>query len=355
MSVDEKVGVVSMPADVRNGAKVGPPPAFDPECSPALVAAQAVFPEPVTSELLPVIRQMVAYGDPTDADLERGGAYRVQEKSAPGLEGAPAVPLLVCTPTAAKAPTPAVYYVHGGGMISGGRRSDMGWVLDYAEAEGLAVVGVEYRLAPEHPDPAPIDDCYAGLLWIIDHAEELNIDPDRILIFGMSAGGGLAAGVALRCRDQKGPKLIGQMLTCPMLDERNDTASSFQFQGNGSWIRESNEFGWNALLGDRRRRAEVSPYTSPSRAADLSDLPPTFLDVGSAEVFRDEAVDYASRIWAAGGNAELHVWPGGYHGFDRFAPAAAVSQDATRARARWLHRLLSQQPTQLEKTLDLES
>lgn len=148
--------------------------------------------------------------------------------------------------------------------------------------------------------------------------------------------------MALLARDRNGPRAIGQVLMCPMLDDRNDTPSAHQMAGLGVWDRTSNETGWNALLGDARGTADVSPYAAPARAHDLSGLPPAFIDVGSAETFRDEDIAYASRIWHAGGIAELHVWPGGFHGFDGMVPRAALSQEARAARLRWLRRLLGE-------------
>ena len=143
-------------------------------------------------------------------------------------------------------------------------------------------------------------------------------------------------------RDHNGPAVFGQVLQSPMLDDRNDTPSARQMRGLGIWDQSSNETGWNALLGDGVPGGpDLSPYAAPSRAEDLSGLPPTFIDVGTAETFRDEDVAYASRIWQAGGRAELHVWPGGFHGFDMMVPTAAVSQDAKAARVRWLNRLFN--------------
>lgn len=127
-----------------------------------------------------------------------------------------------------------------------------------------------------------------------------------------------------------------------MLDDRNDTVSGHQMAGVGLWDRTANETGWTALLGERRGGPDVSPYAAPARATDLSGLPPAFLDVGSSETFRDEVVDYALRIWQSGGVTELHVWPGGFHGFDGLAPRAAVSQAARTAQPGWLRRLLTQ-------------
>ena len=226
-------------------------------------------------------------------------------------------------------------------MVMGDNRLGILEMLTWAEDLGLAVVSVEYRLAPETPHPGPIEDVYAGLAWTAAHADELGIDAARIVIAGGSAGGGLTAALALLARDRGGPALLGQMPLYPMLDDRNDTVSARQMAGIGVWDRTANDTGWTALLGDARGGPDVSPYAAPARATDLSGLPPAFIDVGSAETFRDEAVAYASRMWAAGGTAELHVWPGAFHGFDALAPHAQVSQEAKAARLRWLRRLLA--------------
>jgi acetyl esterase/lipase len=225
-------------------------------------------------------------------------------------------------------------------MVAGDHRMGLADALDWAEEFGLAVVSVGYRLAPETRHPGPVEDCYAGLVWTAEHAGELGIDPDRIVIAGVSAGGGLAAAVSLLARDREGPALLGQMLLCPMLDDRNESVSARQMAGLGVWDRTANETGWTALLGAARGGPDVSPYAAPARARDLSRLPPAFIDVGSAETFRDEDVAYASTIWAGGGRAELHVWPGGFHRFDSLVPDAAISRAAKAARLNWLRRLL---------------
>jgi acetyl esterase/lipase len=226
-------------------------------------------------------------------------------------------------------------------MIMGDSSVGLSAFLDIIEKYGFVVVSPEYRLAPEDPHPAPIEDCYAGLEWMAAHASELAVDPGRLLVAGASAGGGLAAGTALLARDQSGPALIGQILLCPMLDDRNDSISSRQFSGVGMWDRESNQLGWSALLGDRVGQPGVSAYAASSRAVDFSNLPPAFIEVGSAEVFRDESVAYASALWAAGGIADLHVWAGGFHGFRR-APDATITKGAAAATENWLQRILGQ-------------
>jgi acetyl esterase/lipase len=329
--------------DGTSTTPVGPPPPFDPELAPVLEILTSVrSPDAYRSDNIVEMRKPVpGVETPTDEVLARGGTYDVQEWTVPGPDGAPDISLLICLPKHAATPTPAIYHIHGGGMIVGDNRFGLAEMLNLAEPTGMAVVSVEYRLAPETPHPGPVEDCYAGLVWVSDHADELNIDPERINIGGTSAGGGLAAGITLMARDRNGPAVLAQLLLSPMLDDRNDSPSARQMRGVGIWDSTSNETGWNALLGDGvRGEPEVSPYAAPSRAADLSGLPPTFIDVGSAETFRDEDVAYASRIWQAGGRLELHVWPGGFHGFDVVVPHAVISQDAIAARGAWLRRQL---------------
>ncbi|SOD82457.1 Acetyl esterase/lipase [Streptomyces sp. 1222.2] len=318
------------------------PPPFDPELAAALVELGDLAPTTATPDDIPAARERLNGDVPllTIDELSCGGLFDVEERTVPGPPGAPDVSLLICRPTSVPGPRPVVYFTHPGGMIVGHNR--LGLPLDWAEELGLVVVSVEYRLAPEHPHPAPIEDCYAGLLWTVAHAEEIGGDPDRVILAGGSAGGGLAAALALLARDRRGPRLLGQLLMCPMLDDRNDTVSAHQMAGLGVWDRTANETGWSALLGERRGTDDVEPYAAPARAADLSGLPPAFVDVGSAETFRDEDVTYASRIWQAGGSAELHVWPGGFHGFDGLVPQASLSADAREARLRWLRRLLGE-------------
>ncbi|MFF1676524.1 alpha/beta hydrolase [Streptomyces sp. NPDC058256] len=321
---------------------VPPPPPFDPELAAALELVREQIPTTFTLEQIPLLREGASANPmrPSDEDLRRGGAFQVEERSVPGPEGAPDVSLLICRPSGVNTPLPAVYYIHGGGMVVGDNRMGVPEALDWAEELGLVVVSVEYRLAPENPHPAPVEDCYAGLVWTAKNAGELGIDADRIIVAGGSAGGGLTAALALLARDRGGPELIGQMLMCPMLDDRNDSLSGHQMAGLGVWDRTANELGWRALLGEASGGPDVSPYAAPARATDLSGLPPAFIDVGSAETFRDEDVAYATRLWQAGGRAELHVWPGGFHGFEGLAPQVPLSQESRATRLRWLRRLL---------------
>lgn len=200
---------------------------------------------------------------------------------------------------------------------------------------------MDHRLAPEATGTTLVDDCYQGLLWTAEHAAELGIDPARIIVAGASAGGGIAAGLTLLARELGPPAIAAQVLICPMLDHRNTSTSSRQYaDAPGVRTGEMNAFGWRAVLGDLTDE-QMPPYVSPALAADLSGLPTTYIDTGSAEVFRDEDTDYATRIWVAGGQAELHVWAGGFHGFDALFPQAPISATARRTRTDWLARLLS--------------
>lgn len=309
-----------------------PRPPYDPE----LVALVPPPNEHLSPSLtLEMVRQ--SWSQPPIAEMLAGRAIRMTERRIRGPAGDAAIVLAIFSPAEPMISAPAIYHVHGGGMTVGDRFTTVDSFFDFIEQYKVVVVSVEYRLAPENPDPAPIEDCYAGLVWTADHAVELNIDPERLLIAGPSAGGGLTAGLALMARDRNGPKLVGQLLMCPMLDDRSRTLSSRQY-GNVD-VSEVIRIGWDALLGAGHEAREVRSYAAPGRVVDLSDLPPAFIDVGSAEVFRDEAVAYASRIWGAGGQAELHVWSGGFHGF-QFSGDAAISVAAREAIESWLERIL---------------
>lgn len=317
-----------------------PAPPFDVELGAVLAVVGEMLPPTLTPEMIVPFRQGALLATPI-AELIGDRPILHEERTVPGPEGAPDLTVSIFRRADHAAAGPGIYHTHGGGMVIGdrftGAEEFLSWVMDL----DAVVVSVEYRLAPENPDPAPVDDCYAGLVWTAENAEELGIDPARLVIAGGSAGGGLAAGVALKARDLGGPSLAGQLLIYPMIDDRNGTISSHQIDGFGVWDRGSNDTGWDALLGDRRKTDAVSIYAAPARATDLSGLPPTFIDVASAEVFRDEDVAYATKIWEQGGVAELHVWPGGFHGFDAMAPQAALSLKARAARLDWLGRILA--------------
>lgn len=219
----------------------------------------------------------------------------------------------------------AIYYTHGGGMIVGSVDLYDGLIKRQVKATGVPFLAVDYRLAPEFPHPTPVEDCYAGLGWMFENAAQLGIDPSRIAIMGDSAGGGLAAGVALMARDRGGPTLAKQILIYPMLDDRN-TVPDEAIVPFLIWSYDDNRTGWGALLGSAMGTASVSPYAAPARAEDLSGLPPAYIDVGDLDAFRDEDVAYAQRLVAAGVPTEFHLHPGCPHAFEALAPEAEVSK-----------------------------
>ncbi|ADP81435.1 alpha/beta hydrolase [Pseudofrankia inefficax] len=314
-----------------------PVPPMDEECAAAwnhLVETQfgGRIPE-ITEELVP---RAQAHKMPTRAMVLDQFPVTEEERSVPGLDAE--ITVSVFTPHDHEGTGPGIVWLHGGGMIAG-HRFGAEAALQLALASGGVVVSVEYRMPPEYPDPTPVDDCYAALLWTADHAGELGIDPAALVLAGGSAGGGLAAGTALHVRDDGGPSLAGLLLLSPMLDDRMRTASA-HMSGRLSWTRTSNETGWRALLGDRAGTDRVSSYAAPGRAVDVSRLPPTFIDVGSVDLFRDEDVAFATSIWASGGDAELHVWRGGIHGYEGYAPESRLTVETLAARERWLTRVL---------------
>jgi acetyl esterase/lipase len=317
-------------------------PPFDPELSAVLAAMPPGRPRPATVGDIPAWRaQNEQLLQVDDADLRRGGAVELEERQIPGPAGAPDLSVLILRPARGEGPWPGVYHIHGGGMIMGTNRTGAPEMASWVDELGAVAVSVEYRLAPEHPHPAPVEDCYAGLVWTAGHAGELGIDPSRLVIAGGSAGGGLAAGTALMARDRGGPALSHQILMCPMLDDRGATPSSQELDGEGVWDRNDNLLGWTALLGDARGGPGVSPYAAPARAADLAGLPATFIDVGSVETFRDEDIDYAARLSRAGVPVEFHLWPGGFHGFELSAPDSALARASRSARLGYVRRALS--------------
>lgn len=269
------------------------------------------------------------------------GGVAVDDHTVTTADGA-VLPLRWYRSTETDSPGSALLYLHGGGMILG--MGIVGAVYDqamrgYVAASGVPVLTVDYRVAPEHPDPAPVEDCYAALQWLAEHAGDLGVDPARIAVGGDSAGGGLAAGVALLARDRRGPSIALQLLIYPMLDDRTTVPDPQLPADVLFWTYDDNITGWTALLGDRAGGSDVSVYAAPARADDLSGLPSTYIDTGDLDIFRAEDVDYAHRLAAAGAPTELHVHPGCPHGFDAFAAESPVAQRAMTDRIRRLRAL----------------
>ena len=244
-------------------------------------------------------------------------------------------------PEALGQPGSAVLYLHGGGMIFGlaqlGQLYDLA-LRDYVATSGVPMLLVDYRIAPEHRHPTPVEDCYAALLWLADNAAALGVDPARIGVMGDSAGGGLAAGVCLLARDRGGPPVAQQLLIYPMLDDRIHTPDP-QLLPFLTWTYDDNITGWAALLGDSAGTDTVPPYAAPARATDLTGLPDTYIDVGDLDIFRDEDITYAQRLADAGVPTELHLHPGCPHAFEALARKADVSRRAISDRMRRLRTL----------------
>lgn len=311
-SKPEDVLLLRVDPELRTGARqILARPLPDPLDHAAALQMRAAAPPPAPPLAVPAIEQHVA----------------------PGMPGHPQMPVAVIGRRTGTTLRPAVLHIHGGGFIVG-RAQDT-----YAASQRLAgeldcvVVEAEYRLSPETRFPGPLEDCYAALAWLHAHADMLGVDRTRIAIMGESAGGGLAAMLAIAARNRKQIPICFQVLIYPMLDDRTGSTRAVPpFIGTIGWNAQGNRFGWSALLGQPAGAAQVPAGAVPAREASLKGLPPAFIGVGAIDLFVDENIAYAQRLIAAGVPAELLVIPGAYHGFDFIAPA---SQAAIRFDAAW--------------------
>ncbi|MET0988588.1 MAG: alpha/beta hydrolase [Steroidobacteraceae bacterium] len=245
---------------------------------------------------------------------------------APARGEHPAVKLRIFRPLGVEGSLPCVYWIQGGGYVLTSPAMDDQWCEGIVSKHSCAVVSVDWRRAPEHAFPAASEDCYTGLAWVVREGERIGIDARRIVIAGHSSGGGSAASLALLVRDRAEFSVAHQMLIYPMLDDRNDTPSSYQVTDANLWNRECNEIAWRHYLGPTYGTDNVSPYAAPARMRDLSGSIPASILTGGLDLFCDENVLYALRLMQAGVPTELHVYPGAPHGFDRIAPQASISR-----------------------------
>ncbi|KAL2802252.1 Alpha/Beta hydrolase protein [Aspergillus granulosus] len=269
------------------------------------------------------------------------------ETTLPGPDGTPLTVSILRSSSPSHLETPAsetacILHFHGGGFCLANRFHGLNALFDLVTELNVIVVSPEYRLTPKHAQPTQVEDCYASLLWTARNASEpiLGFNPERLIVCGGSAGGNLAAGVALLSRDRLGPKICGQMLFYPWLDDGGSSASLTQYGDIQPWTVQDNWTALNWALGANRENKSI--YTVPGSASveELKGLPTTYVDVGEADVFRVEDVEFVTRLWEAGIGTEFHVWSGAWHAFDVFAPEVEVSRKAAKVRGEWVSRLL---------------
>lgn len=254
----------------------------------------------------------------------------INEEYVPGPADSPNVRVKIYEPKEKNSVLPGLFWIHGGGYVLGSPDENDELCQRFVKDANCVVVSVDYRLAPEHPYPAGLEDCYAALKWFSENAAELGVDSNRIGIAGASAGGGLTAALSLLARDRKGPAICFQMPLYPMIDDYNDTPSSHEITGNYVWNHDLNEKGWTMYLNGMNGTENVSQYAAPARATDFSNLPYTYTCVGQLDPFRDETLEFVTRLCQAGVDVEFHLYPGCFHGFEGLAPDAAISQRAVK-------------------------
>jgi acetyl esterase/lipase len=304
---------------------------FDPELAEmaALVAGRGAPTDAVAAR----VESAAMFSTLPEPDVS---GLDIENREIPGPEGDPPVPVRVYVPhERADTPTPAILYIHGGGFFVGSIDTEHGGSATLARELGVVVVSVEYRLAPEHPYPAGLEDCYAALQWLHAAAGELGVDAARIAVNGGSAGGGLSAALALLARDRGGPAICFQYLGIPELDDRLDTPSMQTFVDTPMWSRPAAEKSWEWYLGDLWGTADIPYHAAPARAEDLSGLPPAYVSVMEFDPLRDEGLDYAVRMIRAGVPVELHHFPGTFHGSAMVQTAAVHRREAAERLAVW--------------------
>lgn len=306
-----------------------------------LLGALALMPPyTLTREALPLFRKLGDLSLPEDPEAVEN--VELVRQSIPGRPGDPDIGICLHTPRKRGVTRGAILHIHGGGYVTGSAgvlspvHRKLAFTLD------CVILSVDYRLAPETPFPGPVEDCYAALAWLVAQATELEVDPTRIGVMGESAGGGLAAGLALLVRDRGEYSLAFQHLIYPMIDDRTCvSADPNPYAGEFVWDRHNNRFGWEGFLGQPPGGEGVSPYAAAARATDLSGLPPTFISTAALDLFVDENLDYARRLIRAGVPTELHLYPGAFHAFQVAAHAtvtASADRDAVSALKRALRK-----------------
>lgn len=313
-------------------------PVRDPELAAGLAEFEKMMPGGFNLDNIPATRQMIA---PKAAQAPQIPGVVTSDHYAPGPVDAPAVMVRIHQPESRPATLPALLWMHGGGYVLGSVESEDPMVKNFCLSWNCVIASVEYRLAPEHPFPAPVEDCYTALKWLAASADQFGINRARIAIGGASSGGGLAAGLGLLARDRAEVDVCYQLLIYPMIDDSNVVQAGPGVPDTPVWSRASNLSAWRAYLGQEPGTPGVSPYAAAARAEDVSGLPPTYIGVGTADLFRDEDIIYAHRLMAAGVPTELHVYADGFHGFNFMAAGSDAAQrfsaECTRLISRALH------------------
>ncbi|CAL5868207.1 uncharacterized protein PFLUO_LOCUS2431 [Penicillium psychrofluorescens] len=305
------------------------------EVAAPIFAARAAKPKPDAPGPLDVRAAVTAAFETLLSQLPRATEAEHSEHQVPSYDGE-TIPVhrFWKKGTETSTSAPAIIHIHGGGMIMGGGDQFHNRCALMVQETGVQIFTVDYRLAPEHRFPTPVEDCYAALVWVHQQAEQFGIDRQRIGTFGESAGANLAAAITLMAQDRSlSPSVAKQILVYPMLDDTNTVARPAQ-DAVAIWTSSTNALAWSAYLGDLYGSDDVSPYAAPARVASVAGLPPTYLEVGTADIFLDETLKFASRLAAADIEVELHVRPGLPHGFDIYAPFIGATQRAMADRAR---------------------
>jgi acetyl esterase/lipase len=276
--------------------------------------------------VLAMMRDTRVLLEASGAALPVDARVSVVDRMIDGPAGPGALGVRVYTPRDAQGPMPAVLFSHGGAFVLGDLYSEEHRCLTYAAEARCVVVSVAWRHAPEHPYPAGVEDAYAALAWTVAEAGALGVDALRVAVAGASSGGAFAAALSLMARDRGGPAIAFQLLVYPVTDDRLVSPSMREFTASPLWTRGSSEQMWRHYLGEGRGPAPA--YAAPGRAEDLSGLPPAYVMVAELDPLRDEAIEYAGRLLAAGVPVELHCFPGAFHGFDIVAPRSELGRRA---------------------------
>lgn len=301
---------------------------IDPELRIALMAHLKRFPGGLGTLSDPVDRR-VAHLDSlraATAGVPENLNVTKEDLEVARLDGNGVIPIRVYRPINVTEILPVIFAIHGGGMFMGSIEADDSHAATLCQDSGAITIAIDYRLAPEFPYPAGLDDCFTTLKWIVNNSVELGINPMRVAVYGESAGGNIALALGLMARDQGGPMISFLAPIYPMVDDRSVSPSSYEVVDVGVWDRHEQLEAWKWYLGPQYGSDDISIYAAPARATDFSNLPPIFIDIGTIDLFRDEVITLVGKIASSGVPIEFHLYPGAYHAAELFAPEAELSK-----------------------------